>query len=70
MQNENHKLTYQLKEQKVINTDQAKELKKQNEINQVLVSENKILRNQKRDRQFKHVMAGAVGIIAGISISK
>ena len=54
----------------MINTDQAKELKKQNEINQVLVSENKILRNQKRDRQFKHVMAGAVGIIAGISISK
>ena len=29
IQNENHKLTYQLKEQKAINADQAEELKRQ-----------------------------------------
>ena len=39
IQNENHELTYQLKEQKVINADQAEELERQKEINQAL-SEN------------------------------
>lgn len=70
IQNKNHELTYQLKEQKVINTDQTEELKRQKEINQVLAIENKKLRNQKRDQQLKHVAAGAVGILAGVTISK
>ena len=70
IQNENHELTYQLKEQKVINTDQTEELKRQKEINQVLAIENKKLRNQKRDQQLKHAIAGAVGILAGVSIKK
>ena len=66
IQNENHELAYELKEQKAINTDQAKELKRENEINQVLAIENKKIRNQKRDQQLKHVAAGAVGILAGV----
>ena len=70
IQNENHELTYQLKEQKAINTDQAQELKRQKEINQVLEIGIKKLRTQKKDQQLKHVMAGAVGILAGVSISK
>jgi uncharacterized membrane protein YqiK len=70
IQNENHELTYQLKEQKAINADQADELKRQKEINQALAIENNKLRNHKRDQQLKHAMAGAVGIIAGVSISK
>ena len=65
IQNDNHELTYQLKEQKAINADQAEELKRQIEINQALVADNKKLRNQKRDQQLKHVAAGAVGILAG-----
>lgn len=68
IQNENHELTYQLKEQKTINADQAKELKRQKEINQVLVSENKKLRKQEINHQFKHTMAGFFGLLAGFVI--
>ena len=67
-QNENHELTYQLKEEKAINVDQAQELKRQKENRQALVAENKKLRNQKRDQQLKHAMAGAFGILAGASL--
>ena len=70
IQNENHELIYQLKEQKAMNADQAEELKRQKEINQALKIENNKLRSQKRNQQLKHVMAGAVGILAGVSISK
>ncbi len=68
IQNENHELIYQLKEQKAIYADQADELKRQKEINQALVVENKKLRTQKRDQQLKHVAAGAVGILAGVAL--
>jgi len=70
IQNENHELTYQLKEEKAINADQAEELKRQKEINQALEVEIKKLRTQKKDQQLKHVMAGAVGVLAGISFNK
>ena len=36
IQNKNHELTYELKEEKAINSDQAEELKRQKEINQAL----------------------------------
>jgi hypothetical protein len=70
IQNKNHELIYQIKEQRAINADQAEELKRQKEINQALEVEIKKIRKQKRDQQLKHAMAGAVGIIAGVSISK
>ena len=70
IQNKNHELTYQLKEQKAINADQAEELERQKEINQALVVENKKLRNQKRDQQLKHMAAGAVGMLAGLNLSR
>lgn len=70
IQNKNHELTYQLKEQKAINAGQAEELKRQIEINQALVADNKNLRNQKRDQQLKHVAAGAVGILAGVALKQ
>ena len=70
IQNKNHELTYQLKEQKAINADQAEELKRQKEINQALAIENKKLRTQKKDQQLKHAMAGAVGILAGLNLSR
>ncbi len=68
IQNKYHELTYQLKEEKAINADQAEELKRQIEINQALVADNKKLRNQKKDQQLKHAIAGAVGILAGVSL--
>ncbi|MDA0317406.1 MAG: hypothetical protein O2978_07895 [Bacteroidetes bacterium] len=70
IQNENHELIYQLKEEKAINADQAEELKRQKEINLALEKENKKLRNQKRDQQLKHVAAGAVGMLAGLNLSR
>ena len=70
IQNKSHELTYQLKEQKAINADQAEELKRQKEINQVLAKENKKLRNQKRDQQLKHATAGVVGILTGFAIRR
>ena len=70
IQNENHELIYQLKEQKAINTEQAEELKRQNEINQALKLEVEKLRKQQRDQQLKNAMAGAVGILAGFTISR
>lgn len=70
IQNENHELTYQLKEEKAINADQAEELKRQKEISQALEVEIKKLRTQKKDHQLKHAMAGALGILAGVTISK
>ena len=70
IQNDNHELTYQLKEQKAINADQAEELKRQKAINMRLVAENNKLRSQKRDQQLKHAIAGAVGVFAGISLKR
>ena len=69
-QNDNHELTYQIKEQKAINAEQAEELRRQKEINQALVVKNNKLRSQKRDHQLKHAAVGAVGILAGISLSR
>jgi hypothetical protein len=70
IQNENHELTYQLKEEKAINADQAEELKRQKEINQALAAENNKLRSQKRDQQLKHAMAGAVGLLTGVALKQ
>ena len=70
IQNENHELTYQLKEQKVINVEQVEEFKRQNEINQALATENNKFKRHKRGQRLKHVMVGAVGILSGFSISK
>ena len=68
IQNENHELTYQLKEEKVINADQAEELKRQNDINQVLKLEVEKLRKQQRNQQLKNAMAGAIGLFTGIVV--
>lgn len=68
IQNENHQLTYQLKEQKAINADQAEEIKRQNEITQVMKLEVEKLRKQQRDQQFKNAMAGAIGLFTGIVV--
>ena len=70
IQNENHGLTYQLKEQKAINADQAEELERQKEISQALVKENNKLRAQKRNQQLKHATAGVVGILTGFAIRR
>jgi len=70
IQNEYHELTYQLKEEKVINADQAEELKRQKEINQALEVEIKKIIKQKRDQQLKYTIAGAVGVLAGFNLKR
>ena len=70
IQNRYHENTYQPKEEKVINTDQAEELERQKEINQALATENNKLRTQKRDQQLKHATAGVVGILTGFAIRR
>lgn len=70
IKNKNHELTYQLKEEKAINADQAEELKRQKEINQALKLEVEKLRKQQRDQQLKNAMAGAVGILAGFTFKR
>tara|TARA_B100002019_G_C21273211_1_gene603622 strand:- start:5936 stop:6373 length:438 start_codon:yes stop_codon:yes gene_type:complete len=70
IQNKNHEMIYQLKEQKAINADQAEELKRQKEMNQALEKENNKLKNQKRDKQLQHAVAGAVGILAGVALKQ
>ena len=54
-----------LKEQKAINADQAVELKKEKQINKAFKKQVEKLRNQKRDQQLKHAMAGFFGLILG-----
>ena len=70
IQNENHELTYELKEQKAINATQAEELKRQNEINQIMKLEVEKLRKLSLDNKLKMFGTGAVGVLAGFSISK
>ena len=66
--NAKDEFAYQLKEQKAINADQAEELKRQNDINQVLKLEVEKLRKQQRNQQLKNAMAGAIGLFTGIVV--
>mgnify|MGYP001252350968 CR=1 FL=1 len=68
IQNENHELTYQLKEQKVINADQAEELERQKEINQALVVENKKSRNHRMQSNLRYTLVGAAGLVFGLKL--
>lgn len=70
IQNENHKLTYQLKEQKAINADQAEELKRQKEINQALEKENKKLRKLSLDNKLKIFGTGIFGVLTGFALKR
>ena len=62
---EKDELTFLLKEQKAINADQAVELKKEKQIIKAFKKQVEKLRNQKRDQQLKHAMAGFFGLILG-----
>ena len=70
IQNENHELTYQLKEQKAINAAQAEELKRQNEINQVLEVEIKKLRKLSLDNKLKMIGTSIFGLLAGFTLKR
>jgi len=60
IQNENHELAYQLKEEKAKNADQAEELKRQREINQVLKLEVEKIRKLSLDNKLKMFGTGSV----------
>ena len=70
IQNENHELTYQLKEQKAINADQAEELRRQKEINQALEKENKKLRKLSLDNKLKIFGTGIFGVLTGFALKR
>ena len=70
IQNENHELTYQLKEQKAINADQAEELERQKEINQDLEKENKKLRKLSLDNKLKIFGTGIFGVLTGFALKR
>jgi hypothetical protein len=70
IQNKNHELTYQLKEQKAINADQAEELRRQKEINQALEKENKKLRKLSLDNKLKIFGTGIFGVLTGFALKR
>ena len=70
IQNENHELTYQLKEQKAINADQAKELRRQIEINQALKVEVEKLRKLCLDNKLKLFGTGFFGVLTGFVLKR
>jgi hypothetical protein len=70
IQNKNHELTYQLNEQKAINADQAEELKRQIEINQVLEVEIKKLRKLSLDNKLEMIGTSIFGLLAGFTLKR
>jgi hypothetical protein len=70
IQNDNHELTYQLKDEKAINAAQAEELKRQNEINQVLEVELKKLRKLSLDNKLKIFGTGIFGLLTGFTLKR
>ena len=70
IQNENHELTYQLKEQKAINADQAEELERQKEINQALKVEATKLRKLSLDNKLKLFGTGIFGVLTGFALKR
>lgn len=70
IQNENHTLTYQLKEQKSINADQAEELKRANDIICKLKENNSKLKRSFRETQIKNIAVSTVGLFAGFLLKR
>lgn len=70
IQNKNHELTYQLKEEKAINADQAEELKRQKEINQALKLEVEKLRKLSLDNKLKMLGTSIFGLLAGFTLKR
>ena len=69
-QNENHELTYQLKEEKAINTNQAKLIIEKDKIIESLQKEVKSLSKSKRDQHMKYTAVGVLGLFTGGILSK
>jgi hypothetical protein len=70
IQNKNHELTYELKEEKAINSDQAEELKRQKEINQALKLEVEKLRKLSLNNKIKMLGTSIFGLLAGFTLKR
>ena len=70
IQNKYHELTYQIKEEKAINADQAEELKRQKEINLALEKENKKLRKLSFENNLKLFGTGVFGVLTGFALKR
>ena len=69
-QNQNHELTYQLKEEKAINTNQANLIIEKDKIIESLQKEVKRLNKSKRDQQMKYTAVGVLGLFTGSILNK
>lgn len=70
IQNKYHELTYQLKEEKAINADQAEEQKMQKEINQALKAEVEKLRKLHLDNKLKMFGTGIFSLMTGFMLKR
>lgn len=69
-QNENHELTYQLKEEKAINTNQAQLIIEKDQIIESLQKEVKRLTKSKRHQQLKYTAVVVLGLFTGGILNK
>ena len=70
IQNENHELIYQLKEEKAINANQAQLIIEKDKIIESLQKEVKSLSKSKRDQHMKYTAVGVLGLFTGGILSK
>ena len=70
IQNDNHELTYQLKEQKAINADQLEELNRLKELNLMLEKSNNKFKRTSRDNQLTSIAAGVFGLFTGFAFKR
>lgn len=63
-------LTYQLKEQKAINSEQSEEIEKLKEQIKILKQENRTLKKDTTNRQIMNVAAGGIGVAAGLLLRR
>lgn len=63
-------LTYQLKEQKAINSEQSEQIERLKEDIETLKQKNQALKKDKSNQQIKNVAVGGIGVAAGLLLRR
>ena len=63
-------LTYQLKEQKAINSEQSEKIERLKEDIETLKQKNQALKKDKSNQQIKNMAAGGIGVAAGLLLRR
>ena len=63
-------LTYELKEQKAINSEHSEEIERLKEQIETLKQKNQALKKDKSNQQIKNMAAGGIGVAAGLFLSR